>query len=118
MLRWCLPDGCEGSESGGMNTSRMSDLVTTRVERIRDGDAVDIAIVGAGAAATLLVTALRQHHPWATVAVVGTGHSPGRGVPDSTTDAQHRMNVPVRGLSVDADGSDHPPRWLAAHGHD
>ena len=100
-----------------MNTSQMSHLVTPRVERIRGGVAVDVAIVGAGAAATLLVTALRRHQPGATVTVVGTGHSPGRGVAYSTTDAQHRMNVPVRGLSVDADGSDHLPRWLAAHGH-
>jgi len=100
-----------------MNTSQMSHLVPTRAERFRGGDAVDVAIVGAGAAATLLVTALKQHQPGAAVAVVGTGHIPGRGVAYSTTDAQHRMNVPVRGLSVDADGSDHLPRWLAAHGH-
>jgi len=75
-------------------------------------DEVDIAIVGAGAAATLLATALRRCRPDATVAVIGTGHAPGRGVAYSTTDDQHRMNVPVRRLSVDADGSDHLARWI------
>jgi uncharacterized NAD(P)/FAD-binding protein YdhS len=75
-------------------------------------DEVDIAIVGAGAAATLLATALRRCRPDATVAVIGTGHAAGRGVAYSTTDDQHRMNVPVRRLSVDADGSDHLARWI------
>ncbi|HEX7133774.1 MAG TPA: FAD/NAD(P)-binding protein [Iamia sp.] len=79
---------------------------------MRDG--VDVVIVGAGAAATLLATAVRRCRPEATVAVVGTGHRPGRGVAYSTTDDQHRMNVPVRRLSVDADGSDHLARWSGA----
>ena len=79
---------------------------------MRDG--VDIVIVGAGAAGTLLATAVRRRQPDARVAVVGTGHAPGRGVAYSTTDDQHRMNVPVKRLSVDADGSDHLARWSGA----
>ncbi|HMJ76522.1 MAG TPA: FAD/NAD(P)-binding protein [Iamia sp.] len=79
---------------------------------MRVRDEVDIAIVGAGAAATLLAHAVGRCRPEATVAVIGTGHAPGRGVAYSTTDDQHRMNVPVRRLSVDADGSDHLARWI------
>ncbi|HEU5149372.1 MAG TPA: FAD/NAD(P)-binding protein [Iamia sp.] len=77
-------------------------------------DQVDIAIVGAGAAGTLLADALRRCRSGATVAVIGAGHPPGRGVAYSTTDEQHRMNVPVKRLSVDADGSDHLARWSGA----
>lgn len=77
-------------------------------------DVVDIVIVGAGAAATLLATAVRRCRPDATVTVVGAGHPPGRGVAYSTTDDQHRMNVPVRRLSIDADGSNHLARWCGA----
>lgn len=79
-------------------------------------DRVDIAIVGAGAAATLLACALRRCPGGAasSVAVVGTGHPAGRGVAYSTVDDRHRMNVPVRRLSIDADGSDHLARWLGA----
>jgi uncharacterized NAD(P)/FAD-binding protein YdhS len=81
-------------------------------------DEVDIAIVGAGAAGTLLAHALDRCRPDATVAVIGTGHPAGRGVAYSTTDDQHRMNVPVKRLSVDADGSDHLARWADAAPHD
>ncbi len=77
-----------------------------------------VAIVGAGAAGVLVAWHLRHRLPDAAVVAVGTGHAPGRGVAYSTTDAQHRMNVPVRRLSVDADGSGHLAEWLAAHGHD
>jgi len=75
---------------------------------------VDIVIVGAGAAGTMVASAARAQHPGARIAVVGTGHAPGRGVAYSTTDDQHRMNVPVKRLSVDADGSDHLARWAGA----
>lgn len=78
------------------------------------GDRADVVIVGAGAAGTLLATAVRRRRPDAHVLVVGTGHGPGRGVAYSTTDDQHRMNVPVKRLSVDADGSDHLARWSGA----
>lgn len=75
-------------------------------------DEVDIAIVGAGAAGTLLAVAVRRCRPDARVVVVGTGHVPGRGIAYSTSDDQHRMNVPVKRLSIDADGSDHLARWI------
>lgn len=75
------------------------------------GDPSEVVVVGAGAAATMLAVAIGRCRPSATVTVVGTGHPPGRGVAYSTTDDQHRMNVPVRRLSVDADGSDHLATW-------
>ncbi len=83
-------------------------------------DEVDIAVVGAGAAATLLASALRRCPGGddLAVTVIGTGHPPGRGVAYNTPDATHRMNVPARRLSVDADGSDHLSRWLGVDAED
>lgn len=77
-----------------------------------------IVVVGAGAAAVLLVEALRHQRPLDDVVVVGCPHRPGRGVAYSTTDARHRMNVPARRLGVDDDGTDHLSRWLVARGGD
>lgn len=78
----------------------------------------DVAIVGAGAAGVLVAWHLRRCRPDADVVVVGAGHPVGRGVAYSTTDGQHRMNVPVRRLGVDTDGSRHLADWLTAHGVD
>lgn len=79
---------------------------------------VDVAVVGAGAAGVLMAWHLLHRRADASVLLIGTGHPPGRGVAYSTVDPQHRMNVPVRRLSVDADGSDDLQRWLLDQGAD
>lgn len=71
-----------------------------------------VAIIGAGAAGVLVARHLTGRLSGVGVAVIGAGHEPGRGVAYSTPDHQHRMNVPVRRLGVDVDGSDHLVRWL------
>lgn len=79
-------------------------------------DHVDIAVVGGGASAVLLVAALRREAGDAmpSVAVIDPADTVGPGVAYSTIDAHHRMNVRASGLSTLADDPDHFVKWLAA----
>ncbi len=78
-------------------------------------DHVDIAVVGGGASAVLLVAALRREAGDAmpSVAVIDPADTVGLGVAYSTTDPHHRMNVRASGLSALADDPDHFVNWLA-----
>jgi len=89
-------------------------------------DRVDIAVVGGGASAVLLVAALRHHAGDAmppvampsvampSVAIIDPAETVGLGVAYSTTSAHHRLNVRASGLSALVHDPDHFTRWLAS----
>src|SRR3954470_13136032 len=72
-----------------------------------------VAIVGAGASGSLTAVALARAAPGLRVVLVDD-RSHGLGVAYSTTDEQHRLNVPACGMSAFADDPGHFVRWLAA----
>src|SRR4051812_12829712 len=76
-----------------------------------------VAIVGAGASGTLTAVALARAAPHVRVVLVDD-RSHGVGVAYSTSDEQHRLNVPACGMSALADDGAHFVRWLAASGYD
>lgn len=80
-------------------------------------DHVDIAVVGGGASAVLLVAALRREAGDAmpSVAIIDPSDTVGLGVAYSTTDPHHRMNVRASGLSALDGDPDHFVNWLAVH---
>ncbi|MFE0700986.1 FAD/NAD(P)-binding protein [Streptomyces sp. NPDC058872] len=79
-----------------------------------------VAVVGAGAAGALVAvqlceTAARRRTPLDLV-LVDPAPEAGRGVAYSTQDVDHRLNVPVGGMSCYPDDPGHFLRWLANHG--
>lgn len=77
-----------------------------------------IAIVGGGAAGTLVACELLSRDAPMDVDIYEARDEIGRGLAYSTRDDHHVVNVPAAKLSAVADEPDHLVRWLAANGHD
>lgn len=121
-----------GADTGA--TSRTPDADTGATGAA--DDRVDIAVVGGGASAVLLVAALRHHAGDAmppvampsvampsvamppvampSVAIIDPAETVGLGVAYSTASAHHRLNVRASGLSALVHDPDHFTRWLAS----
>ncbi|MEU8759273.1 FAD/NAD(P)-binding protein [Streptomyces sp. NPDC048659] len=79
-----------------------------------------VAVVGAGAAGALVAVQLceaaaRRRTPLDLV-LIDPAAEAGRGVAYSTEAAEHRLNVPVGGMSCYPDDPGHFRRWLCRHG--
>lgn len=79
-----------------------------------------VAVVGAGAAGALVAvqlceTAARRRTPLDLV-LIDPAAEAGRGVAYSTEVPEHRLNVPVGGMSCYPDDPGHFRRWLCHHG--
>lgn len=73
----------------------------------------DVVVIGAGASATMFVTALSRVSPGVSVTVVDPSPRPGPGVPYRTPEPWHRMNVRADQLSADPTDPHHFVTWLA-----
>lgn len=77
-----------------------------------------VAIVGGGAAGTLVACELLLHDEPMVVDIFETRDEIGRGLAYSTDDDQHVVNVPTARMSAVAHDPDHLTRWLATNGLD
>ncbi len=73
---------------------------------------VDVAVVGGGAAGTLLVLQLAKRAPSLRVALIDGSGLFARGVAYSTPDPAHLLNVPAGGMSADPEQPSEFARWL------
>jgi uncharacterized NAD(P)/FAD-binding protein YdhS len=72
-----------------------------------------IALIGGGAAGTLVAQRLLRDAPDGTnVVLVESARPTGRGVAYSTTEPQHLLNVPAGMMSAFSDEPDHFTRWV------
>lgn len=78
---------------------------------------VDVAVVGGGAAGTLLVLQLMRRAPALRVALIDGRGAFARGVAYSTPDPSHLLNVQAGGMSADPDQPSAFARWLRDLGH-
>ncbi|MEU4269969.1 FAD/NAD(P)-binding protein [Streptomyces sp. NPDC026092] len=79
-----------------------------------------VAVVGAGAAGALVAvqlceTAARRRTP-VDLVLIDPAAEAGRGTAYATEVAEHRLNVPVGGMSCYPDDAGHFRRWLCRHG--
>ncbi|MDT9687123.1 FAD/NAD(P)-binding protein [Streptomyces sp. P9(2023)] len=79
-----------------------------------------VAVVGAGAAGALVAvqlceTAARRRTPFDLV-LIDPAAEAGRGTAYATEVPEHRLNVPVGGMSCYPDDAGHFRRWLCRHG--
>ncbi len=79
-------------------------------------DTVDVAIIGGGAAGTLTAVHLLRTGRPVRVAIVERTDRLGRGIPYSTTNPRHLMNVPASGMGGLAGRPGHLVEWCAAQG--
>ncbi len=78
---------------------------------------VDVAVVGGGAAGTLLVLQLIRRAPGLRVALFDGRGGFARGVAYATPDPSHLLNVQAGGMSADPDQPSSFARWLRDRGH-
>jgi uncharacterized NAD(P)/FAD-binding protein YdhS len=78
------------------------------------GDPFDVAVIGAGASGTLVVTHFSRHAaPGARLALIGSGSRPGRGVAYETPYLANLLNVPAANMSAFPENRLHFVRWLS-----
>lgn len=79
-----------------------------------------VAVVGAGAAGSLVATqvceAAVRRRTALDLVLIDPAPEAGRGTAYATRDPRHRLNVPVGGMSAYPDDPGHFRRWLCAHG--